>query len=147
MEARDIIGYEGVYTIDEEGKVYSIKYRRFASTVERSNELYVKLYNQKRVKFFKVEDLLKTHFPEYYAEEVLIGIGDSDMRLTLSETCLLLDIYLKPHNILVYNRLIEHLKGDKQNIFKGYITKERVLKSFLSLKEKTILIKLLMIEL
>lgn len=144
MENRDIIGYKGVYTIDEEGNVYSIRYKRFLPTVERSDGLYVQLYKQERPKFFKVEDLLKKHFPEYYIEGVLIDLPD--MILTLSETYNLLDSYFKSSDSLIYNSLMEHLKSDKQNIFKGYVTKERVFRSFLSIKEKIILIKLLIIN-
>ena len=43
---KDIIGYEGIYTIDEDGNVYSINRKKIIKQSMRGNYLYVALYKE-----------------------------------------------------------------------------------------------------
>lgn len=138
MKIKDVIGYEGLYRINENGEIFSIVGKKKLSTKDNK----VKLFKNNERKDFLVSDLLKINFS--VKKEFSIK---NDFKLTLEEVCFLLRIYLKPFKESVYKSLVDYLVEDKNMEFKGYITANKILKSNLTLSQKTILIKLLMIEL
>lgn len=59
---KDIIGYEGIYTIDEDGNVYSINRKKIIKQSMRGNYLYVALYKEGKRKQENVHRLVAMTF-------------------------------------------------------------------------------------
>ena len=58
----NIIGYEELYTIDNEGKVWSNKYNRYLKPYIKNGYYYIALSNNYHTKHYRLHRLIALHF-------------------------------------------------------------------------------------
>ena len=113
-EAKHITGYEGIYTIDERGNVYSCKFKDYLSWIPEGGEYKVRLYKNGTRSSFYIKDLVVETFvsPGKYCAGFIDG---NHSNIVLSN---MIVKELDPRTITRLNqsRLIAILKNDIKNL-------------------------------